>query len=87
MSDWKQEKPHDFVSQNGKAKSKLVNQIVRIVRKAGIDYEGWRYVSKRVRQLCELRPATKGRKLPKVLNADDFRHMRPWTGPTTCSTL
>jgi integrase len=67
------EKPHDFASQNGKAKSKLVNQIVRIVRKAGLDYDGWRYASKRVRQLCELRPATKGRKLPKVLSADDFR--------------
>lgn len=74
MTNRKHEKPHDFASQNGKAKSKLVNQIVRIIRKAGLDYEGWRYVSKRVRQACELRPATKGCRLPKVLNADDFRH-------------
>ena len=29
-------------------------QIVRIVRKAGLDYDGWRYVGKKVRQACEL---------------------------------
>ena len=60
-------------SQNGKAKSKLVAQIARIVRKAGLDYDGWRYVSKRVRQQCELKPAKKGRKLPKILNGGEFR--------------
>ena len=38
-----------------------------------MDYEGWRYVSKRVRKECDLRPAKKGRRLPKVLTADDFR--------------
>lgn len=73
MDDRKNKKPRYFVSQNGKAKSKMVRQVVRIVRKAGLDYEGWRYVAKRVRQLCELQPATKGRKLPKVLTAEDFR--------------
>jgi integrase/recombinase XerD len=73
MDDQTTQKLHDFASQNGKAKFSLVGQVVRIVRKAGLDYEGWRYVSKRVRQMCELRPATKGRKLPKVLTADDFR--------------
>jgi integrase len=60
-------------SQNGRAKSQVVAQIVKIVRKAGLDYDGWRYVAKKVRQACELRPARKGRKLPKVLNADEFR--------------
>mgnify|MGYP003150516191 FL=1 len=60
-------------SQNGKAKSDIVSQIVRIIRKAGLDYEDWRYVTKRVRQECELRPAKRKQKLPKVLNADDFR--------------
>ncbi|WP_417374541.1 tyrosine-type recombinase/integrase [Gimesia maris] len=60
-------------SQNGKAKSNIVSQIVRIIRKAGLDYEDWRYVAKRVRQKCELRPAKRKQKLPKVLNADDFR--------------
>lgn len=60
-------------SQNGKAKSGIVSQIARIVRKHGLTYDDWRYVSKRVRQVCELRPAKKPKKLPKVLNADDFR--------------
>jgi len=61
------------VSQNGKAKSEIVSQIARIVRKAGLDYEDWRYITKRVRQTCELKPRKKGRKLPKVLNSDEFR--------------
>jgi integrase/recombinase XerD len=61
------------VSQNGKAKSGIVSQIARIVRKAGLNYEGWRYVAKQVRKACDLKPAKKGRKLPRVLTADDFR--------------
>lgn len=63
-------------SQNGKAKldkTKIVSQISRIIRKAGLDYDGWRYVSKRVRQECDLRPKKKGRKLPRVLTGDEFR--------------
>lgn len=66
-------KPSNGASQNGKAKSKLVTQIARIVRKAGLDYEGWRYVSKRVRQDCDLKPAKKGRKLPNVLTSTEFK--------------
>lgn len=62
-----------FAPQNGKAKSEVVAQVARIVRRAGLDYEGWRYVAKRVRQECQLRPAAKGRKLPRVLTAADFR--------------
>jgi len=61
------------VSQNGKAKSQIVSEIARIVRKHGLDYEGWRYIAKKVRQKCELHPAKKGRKLPRILTADDFR--------------
>jgi len=56
-----------------KAKSDLVARISRIIRKAGLDYEGWRYVSKRVRRECSLKPAKKGRRLPKVLTQDNFR--------------
>lgn len=63
----------DCGSQNEKAKSAVVAQICRIVRRAGLDYDNWRYVAKRVRQQCELRPAKKGRKLPKVLTADHFK--------------
>jgi integrase len=67
------EKQSNFETQSESAKSAIIGQIARLVRRAGLDYEGWRYVSKRVRKACELRPAKKGRKLPKVLNADDFR--------------
>jgi integrase len=65
--------PSNFGSQNGKAKSRLVAQIARIVRRAGLDYQGWRYVAKKVRRACDLRPARKGRKLPRVLTAEEFR--------------
>jgi len=60
-------------AQNEKAKSEIVAQVVRIVRRAGLDYEGWRYVAKQVRKECQLRPAKKGRRLPRVLSGDDFR--------------
>ncbi|MCE9562919.1 MAG: site-specific integrase [Planctomycetes bacterium] len=62
-----------FATQNEKAKSAIVAQVARIVRRAGLDYDGWRYVAKQVRKDCQLRPAKKGRKLPNVLTADSFR--------------
>ena len=70
------ETPHDRATQNGKAKShkvRLVAQITRLVKKEGLDYEAWRYIAKRVRRLCELRPAKKGRRLPRVLTTEEFR--------------
>ncbi|MFN0017945.1 MAG: tyrosine-type recombinase/integrase [Pirellulaceae bacterium] len=70
------QKPHKCASQNAKAKSpkgQVVAQITRIVRKAGLDYDGWRYVSKKVRQACELGPTKRSKKLPRVLTADQFR--------------
>jgi len=62
-----------FATQNEKAKSEVVSQVARIMRRAGLDYEGWRYVAKQVRKECGLRPAKKGRRLPRILNAGDFR--------------
>lgn len=62
-----------FASQNEYAKSEIVSQIARIVRKHGLDYDGWRYVAKQVRRECSLRPAKKGRRLPRILNPDHFR--------------
>ena len=50
----------NFASQNEKAKSEIAAQIAKIVRRAGLDYEGWRYVAKQVRKECQLRPAKKG---------------------------
>ena len=57
----------------GRTKAEVVEVICRIIRKAGLDYEGWRYVSKRVRLECELSPKKKGRRLPRVLTAEEFR--------------
>src|SRR5215475_7523564 len=65
-----------FGAQDGIAKSikaLLIRRIARLVRQEGLDYEGWRYVAKKVRQLCRLKPAKKGRKLPNVLTAAEFR--------------
>lgn len=62
-----------FATQNEKAKSEILAQVARIVRKGGLNYEGWRQVAKQVRKKCALRPAKKGRRLPRILNADDFR--------------
>lgn len=63
-----------FATQNEKAKSEIVSQVARIVRKHGLDYEGWRYIAKQVRKECSLRPAKKGRRLPRILTADAFRN-------------
>ncbi len=76
MNDNDPQNPLDFASQNAKTKSgkgRIVAQIVRLVRKAGLDYDGWRYVAKKVRQVCELQPAKRGKKLPRVLSAEEFR--------------
>jgi integrase len=63
----------NFETQTAKAKSAIVSQIARIVRRAGLDYAGWRYIAKQVRKECDLRPAKKGRKLPRILHGDAFR--------------
>jgi integrase len=64
------------MTQNASAKSpkaRLVARIARLVRQAGLDYNGWRYVAKRIRKVCELRPEKKGRKLPRILTTEEFR--------------
>jgi len=61
-----------FESANN-AKAQLVGRIARLVRAAGLDYEGWRYVSRRIRQRCQLTAPKKPKKLPRVLNPDEFR--------------
>lgn len=71
--DKKAVNPSDCVSQKQKAKSQMVARIARLVRAEGLDYEDWRYVSRRVRQKCNLHPAKKPVKLPRVLTADEFR--------------
>lgn len=34
-----------FRDADGSAKSAIIGQIIRVVRRAGLDYEGWRYIS------------------------------------------
>ena len=70
------ENPADCVTQKRSAKSekaRIVTRVARLVREAGLDYEGWRYVCRRVRVKCDLRPPKKPKKLPRVLTADEFR--------------
>src|SRR4051794_20557504 len=70
------EYPADCGSQNGKTKSnkaQIVAQVARLIKKEGLNYEGWRYVAKKVRQVCDLRPEKKGRRLPRVLTTEEFR--------------
>ena len=66
MADHKTEK-------RNQARLELVAQIARLVRKEGLDYDAWRYVAKKVRQVCDLRPEKKGRRLPRVLTTEEFR--------------
>src|SRR4051812_14439176 len=68
--------PPDCGTQNGKTKlnkAQIVAQVVRIVRKEGLTYDAWRYVAKKVHQVCDHRPEKKGRRLPRVLTTDEFR--------------
>jgi integrase len=67
------ENPSSCGSQTAKAKSRLVAKLARFVRKAGLNYEDWRYVARRVRQKSDLHPAAKPKKLPRILTADQFR--------------
>ena len=70
------ENPLNCGSQKGKAKSQkghLVARIARLVRQAGLSYDDWRYVSRQVRRRCDLHPAAKPKKLPRVLTAEQFR--------------
>lgn len=68
--------PKNCGSRNGKAKSKkaeIITRISRLVRQAGLSYDDWRYVAKHVRRRCDLQVGKKPKRLPRVLNADEFR--------------
>ncbi len=70
------ENPLKCAAQNAKAKSpksRLVARITRLVKQAGLGYDDWRYVARQVRRKCDLHPAAKPKKLPRVLTADQFR--------------
>jgi integrase/recombinase XerD len=66
----------DFAAQNGSAKSakaEIIRRIARLVRREGLSYEDWRYVARRVRSACGLRPAKQPKRLPRVLTEEGFR--------------
>ena len=76
MSHQQNKNAPNGVTQNEIAKSpkaEIVNRIARLVRKHGLTYSDWRYVSQRVRQACDLKPAKQPKRLPRILNPDDFR--------------
>ncbi len=54
-------------------KAQLVARIACLVREAGLDSAGWRYVSKTIRKICNLRPEKKGRRLRRILTTEEFR--------------
>lgn len=60
-------KRHDFVPPNGKAKSQVVAQIVRLAHKERLDYEDFIYVCQQARKKLGLRKPKRERKLPQLL--------------------
>ena len=59
--------PQHFVSANGKAKSRLVHQISRLVRRGRLDYTKFVYVCQQVRRRLGLKRPQAPRKLPLLL--------------------
>jgi len=60
-------KQGDFVSSNGKAKSQVVAQLVRLARKERLDYNDFLYVCQQARKKLGLRKTKRERKLPQLL--------------------
>ncbi len=60
-------KRDNFVASNGKAKSAVVTQIVRLVRKERLDYDDFLYVCQQARKKLGLRKPKRERKLPQLL--------------------
>ena len=58
----------DFVASNENAKSQTVIQLVRIARKARLDYADFLYVCQQARKKLGLKTPKKERKLPQLLS-------------------
>ena len=69
----KGEKRPAFVASNGKAKSHVVGQIVRLARKERLDYAGFLYVCQQARRRLGLHKPQKPRKLPQLLPEADLK--------------
>lgn len=57
----------DFVAPNEKAKSQMVAQVVRLMRKERLSYDDFRYVCQQARRKLGLRKPKRERKLPQLL--------------------
>lgn len=64
--------PH-FASANAKAKSAAITQLVRICRRARLDYDAFIYVCQQARRKLDLRRPHKESKLPHLLPADALK--------------
>lgn len=62
-----------FVPTDGKAKSEVVAQLVRIARKARLGYEDFLYVSQQARRKLGLRRARRERRLPQLLSEAELK--------------
>ena len=62
----------DFTSANGNAK--LIRAVVNLVRRARLDYEGFRRVCAMVRKEAGLRRPPRSRRLPRILSEASLKH-------------
>lgn len=63
----------NFVPTNGKAKSEIVAQLVRMARKARLGYDDFLYVSQQARKKLGLRRMRKERRLPQLLPKTELK--------------
>jgi integrase/recombinase XerD len=66
-------KQDSFVSPLRNAKGESIKKIAKVVRQEGWDYEDFRYAYRRVRELLNLKPAKKAKRLPRILSEEDFK--------------
>jgi site-specific recombinase XerD len=67
------QKRGNFVSPTEKAKSELVKQLVRMARKARLDYDDFQYVTSQARKKLELHQPKQEHKLPHLLSETDLK--------------
>jgi integrase/recombinase XerD len=67
------EKHANFAFPLRSTKEEAIKKIIKIVRKEGWDYEDLRYVYRKIREILDLKPAKKPKKLPRILSEDDFK--------------
>ena len=67
------ENRHNFVSANESAKSQTVARIMRLARKARLDYTDFIYVCRQARRKLGLRKPKTKRKLPQLLSEVDLK--------------